>query len=163
ILAGFIWLMPRASVGHIAEAQLQKATGFRYHVQIDGASLSGLSGIKATNIHLRSRERVSENLRPGTLNIDALKVRAGLISLLRRQPSIRTRVDFASCHARILLHQGKEEKQLELQLLDVALVDLGLLRDYTRVPLSGTLRGSVEGAVNNENLLVDANIDMNIL
>lgn len=163
ILAGFIWLMPRASVANIAEAQLQKATGFRYHVQIDGASLSGLSGIKATNIHLRSRERVSENLRPGTLNIDTLKVRAGLLSLLRRQPSIRTRVDFPSGHARILLHQGKEENTLEAQFFDVALTDLGLLRDYARVPLAGTLRGSVEGTVNDENLLVDANIDMNIL
>lgn len=163
ILAGFIWLMPRASVGHIAEAQLQKATGFRYHVQIDGASLSGLSGIKATDIHLSSRERVSENLPPGTLNIDVLKVRAGVLSLLRRQPSIRTRIDFPSGHALILLHQGKEERRLEAQFFDVALDDLGLLRDYARVPLAGTLRGSIEGTVNEENLLVDADVDMNIL
>lgn len=163
ILAGFIWLMPRASVAHIAEAQLQKVTAFKYHVGIEGAALSGLSGVKATNINMRSREVVSENLTPGTLHIETLKVRAGLFSLLRRRPSIRTRIDFPSGHARIFLHDDKETRQLEAQLFDVALADLGILRDYARVPLAGSLRGSLEGTVSDENVLVDADIDMNIL
>lgn len=162
-IAGFIWLMPRASVARIAEAQIQKGTRFKYHVDIQGASLSGLTGIKATDIHLRSREVVSENLDPGALDIDKLKVRAGLFSLIGRRPNIRGRIDFPSGHALVRVQQSKEERSLEAQIYDVSLTDLGMLRDYARVPLRGTLRGSIQGTLDDEQRLVDANIDMNIL
>lgn len=163
ILVGFTVLMPRASVARIAEAQLQKVTRFSYHVNIQGAALSGLTGIKATNIHLRSRGRVSENLEPGTLDIRKLQVRAGLLSLLRKKPSIRTRIDFPSGHALARLTQSKDSHSLDAQIYDVALTDLGMLRDVARVPLRGTLRGSIEATVDNKQRLLDADIDMNIL
>lgn len=163
LFAGFIWLMPRASVARIAEAQLQKATRFKYNVDIKGAALSGLTGIKATGIHLRSREIVSENLDPGALDIDVLKVRAGFFSLLGRKPNIRSRIDFPSGHALVRLNQGKEERSLEAQIYDVSLTDLGMLRDYARVPLRGTLRGSIQGTLDAEQRLIDADVDMNIL
>lgn len=163
ILIGFAALMPRASVARIAEAQLQKVTAFKYHVDIQSASLSGLTGISATDIHLRSRKRVSENLAPGSLDIRKLKVKAGLFSLILRQPTIRTRIDFPSGHALVRLNQSKTSRSLDAQIYDVSLTDLGMLRDYARVPLSGTLRGSIQGAVDNDQQLVDANIDMNIL
>ncbi len=163
IFLGFIWLMPRASLGRIAEAQLQKATAFRYDVNIAGASFTPFGTIKATDIHLKSKYRVSENLIPGQVNIDKLKVRAGILSLIRRKPSIKTIVDFPSGTAKILVRQSKQEKHLELQFFDVSLDDLGIVRDYARVPLRGTLRGSLDGTVGENNELADASIDMNIL
>src|SRR5690625_262454 len=163
VLIGFAGLMPRASVARIAEAQLQKVTAFRYHVDIKGASLAGLTGIKATDIHLRSRARVSENLAPGTLDIRKLKIKAGLFSLIVRKPTVKTRIDFPSGHALVRLNQSKTSRSLDAQIYDVSLTDLGMLRDYARVPLKGVLRGSVLGTVDSQEGLVDAEIDMNIL
>lgn len=162
-LVGLFALMPKRSLGYIAQAQLEKATRFAYEVRIGGAALSGMSGVRAEDISLRSRKEVSPNVAPGTLDIDRLRVNAGLFSLLRRQPSGRARIDFPSGHARALVANKDGGYALDLQFFDVSLMELGILRDYAQVPIRGTLRGSASGAVNADNELIDANIDLNIL
>lgn len=163
LLIGFFALMPRRSLGYIAEAQLEKGTRFQYDVHVGGAALSGINGVKASDIRLRSRVEVSENVAPGTLEIESLKVKAGLLSLLRRQPAARARIDFPTGHARVFARQSKTGSALELQFFDVSLMELGILRDKARIPLRGTLRGTIDAELDAENLLVDANIDMNVL
>lgn len=163
LLVGFFTLMPRRSLGYIAEAQLERGTRFQYDVHVGGAALSGLTGVKATDIRLRSRAEVSENVAPGTLEIEKFKVNAGLLSLLRRQPAARARIDFPTGHARVFVRQSKEGRELELQFFDVSLMELGILRDKARIPLRGTLVGTVSAQLDAEDLLVDANVDMNVL
>lgn len=163
ILIGFFALMPRRSLGYIAEAQIEKATSFQYDVHVGGAALSGLSGVKASDIRLRSRAEVSPNVAPGTLDVSRLKVNAGLFSLIRRQPSARARIDFPTGHARVLVRQNKEGKHLELQFFDVSLMEIGILRDKARMPLRGTLRGTIDGTLDHDNLLTAAHVDMNVL
>src|SRR5690554_567873 len=111
LLVGFFALMPRCSLGYIAEAQLEKGTRFQYDVHVGGAALSGINGVKASDIRLRSRVEVSENVAPGTLEIESLKVKAGLLSLLRRQPAARARIDFPTGHARVFARQSKTDRK----------------------------------------------------
>lgn len=162
-LVGLFALMPKRSLGYIAQAQLEKATRFAYEVRIGGAALSGISGVRAEDISLRSRKEVSPNVAPGTLDVDRLRVNAGLFSVLRGKPSGRARIDFPTGHARALVAQKDGGYALDLQFFDVSLMEVGILRDYARLPIRGTLRGSASGAVNGDGELLDANIDLNIL
>lgn len=162
-IVGLLALMPRRSLGYIAEAQIEKATNFQYDVHVGGAALSGISGVKAHDIALKSRIEVSPNVAPGTLDVERLQVNAGLLSLLRRQLRARARIDFSEGHARALIHHSNDARQLEVQIFDISLMDLGILRDKVHMPLRGTLRGTVHGELDASNALVDAEIDMNIL
>lgn len=161
---GFFLFMPRATVGRIADAQIEKATGFRYDVEIEGANLSGLSSAAASDIRLRSRVSGIEGISPGTVTIDRASFGAGLFSLLRSKPSLRAKIDFPSGTARVYAKiQSKKEREVELQFHDVALADIGILRDIAKMPIVGTVRGTIVGQTNEDGAITSGKVDLNIL
>lgn len=162
-LIGLLVLMPRASLGYIAEAQIERATAFRYDAKVESASLSGISGVKAKNLTLLSRVPLPNDQAPGVVTITKFRVNAGWMSLLRRQPNVRSRIDFPSGHARVMYNHGKSSRDLELQFFDVALSDIGVIRDKMRMPVQGALRGTLEVHVNGDKELEAGAIDLNLL
>lgn len=162
--AGFFLLMPRASLGRIVDAQIEKATRWRYDVHVEGASLTSLTSAKMTGVRLRSRTSGIEGVSPGAMTINQARIGAGLFSLIRTKPSIRARVNFPSgdlrAYANII---SKTERQIELQFHDVSLADIGILRDMAKMPIVGTVRGSIEGETDESGAIVNGKVDLNIL
>ena len=163
-LFGFFGLMPRKSLGRIVDAQLEKATSFRYDVHVDSAALTGLSSASVQSIQLQSRASAIDGISPGVATIDRARVGAGLFSLLRQKPSIRSRIDFPSGTMRVYATVDKKSlSNLEIQFHDVDLADIGILRDTLKMPLLGTVRGTITGTTNDEGVIATGNVDLNIL
>lgn len=162
-LVGLFVLMPRASLGYIAEAQIERATMFQYDATVQSAALSGISGVKASNLALKSRVPLPNNQPAGTVTIRKFRVNAGLLSVLRRQPAIRSRIDFPTGHARVMYRHGTASRDIELQFFDVALADIGILRDKLRMPIQGALRGTIEAHINADKVVESGEIDINLL
>lgn len=161
---GFFVFMPRATLGRIADAQIEKATRFQYDVDIQGAALAGPSAVRADGVRLRSRTSAIEGISPGAVQIERARIGAGLLSLVRQKPAIRARIDFPSGTMRVFAKIiSKSERDIEIQFHDVALTDIGILRDILKMPIQGTVRGTIAGVTDESGTITSGKVDLNIL
>lgn len=159
---GLLVLMPGKFVAEIVEAQVERATGFKLDAEVEHAGVRGLTGVRARGIDLAARPQ-PEGLPPRNARIEHLRASAGLFSLIGGKPNIRGRIEFTSGHLDADVSLNGAERSLDLRLFDVALGPLSILQQYTRVPIRGTLRGTVSVATDDDGRLSSGAIDLNLL
>jgi type II secretion system protein N len=160
---GLLLTFPMGIVTRVAEAQTEKALGFKYDVHIGGTSLSGLNGVKATDVDIAPVEAATAEGPRLPLHIERVRVSAGLLALLRGKLSATVEAEFrsGSLVARYLPGETNPHR-IELDVFDVDLRDIDLIRQRIGMPLSGVVRGNVNLEYNAEARLGGGDVNLSV-
>ncbi len=147
-----LWLtFPMGLVARVIEAQAEKALDFRYDVSIERASLSGLSGVRLRGVEVIPVGTPPEGQVWLPTRIDMLRARVGLFSLGGPVPRARVdaRIGDGSLTARVA-PGGDVHARVTLDVEELPLQRLDIVRQLTGMPLNGALTGGASLGYNDE-------------
>ena len=167
-VAALFITQPRAYLARMVEAQIESQTRFAYDATIDRVALRWPLGVRIDGVELRSTTPRAATPGGGppprhVTRVDRIKVRAGLLSLLRRRPNVSAAVRIDDGRADVQLRSGADQRDIRLALNDIDVRNLGVVADRVGMPVRGTLRGSVHLATSPAGQVLDGTVDINVL
>lgn len=157
--------LPGAFLTHVAEAQLEKALGHQYSVDIEKAGLRGIAGARLRNVRLTSRHAKLSSGAPIRLMIPKIVVSVSPFKLLGRNIDARIRAEVGGGRLEVDVnrHLKSAAQRYEIRLFDVNLSAFPFVEAKLGLPLSGVLRGTLAAGFDDEGRLSQGNIDLNVL
>ena len=152
------WTFPYDRVRDLVQ---NKAAEQGYELHITDLRPNWLTGMKAQGVSVRKVVRDDSDLPPTT--IDELKVRISLLSLLIGRQTFSFSADIAGGEIDGQISNAEKTSSADLEFESVELKQIPALRQFTKVPLAGSLSGHIEyhlpeeaeSAIANVNIVVE--------
>ncbi len=126
----------------LADRLVQEARAQGYEIEIIDLSNSGLTGLTFENLRVLMPPDGSESL-PSEVIFDELTVSVSLFSLMSDTKSYSFDAEVADGEATGDISIGTDNLEVEVELDDLDLAALPILRKFTKVPLTGILNGEI--------------------
>lgn len=147
VAAGIIGLyltFPSGMVSRVIEAQLIKALGPGWTVQVTSARPAGLSAVTLKGITISAPQAgVPVGPPPLPTRIDSLNLKVSLFSLLKQAPQIRVRLRADEGRADISVTLAKDRVDGSAEFNELPLQRLAILSKWTHLPPMGRLSGDL--------------------
>ncbi len=163
LVIGIRITFPKRILAYAAEAQLERALGFKNNVTVGSAGLRGIAGVRLRDVTIQPHARPGGS-RPLPMTIEDTRASAGLLSLIRRRPRVKldTHVAGGRIVARLRPEKG-DARSIDVEIHDIDLRQVTLLAGRLGMPYRGTVRGTINLGFNDEGALSTGNLDMNLL
>lgn len=145
----------------LADRLVQEAAARGYEVEIIDLTNSGLTGLTFENLRIVAPSE-AEGSPPGEIIFDELTVSTSLFSLMRDTKSYSFDAEFAGGQADGDFLLGQESMEVEVDLEDINLEALSILRQFTKIPLAGVLNGEIALAMPSEVAESTGNVQITI-
>lgn len=142
-LVGLRLTFPMSLVTRMIEAQIEEASGYELDAEIGGSRFSGIVGIRLRDVSLRPAGEGEEGEVVLPLELDSVRVTASPLSLIRRNPSLRADIRIDDGRIRAAYEPGSESTTIRATLFDVELRRIPQVRDFTGLPATGEVSGTV--------------------
>ena len=133
----------------LADRLVQEAAAQGYEVEIIDLTNSGLTGLTFENLRVVLPSKTEESP-PGEVIFDELTVGTSLFSLMTDTKSYSFDAELAGGEAWGDVVLGEETLEVEVELENLDLEALSILREFTKVPLAGVLNGEIDLAMPSE-------------
>lgn len=154
---------PMGLVTRVVEAQIEKATNFRYDVQIERTRFSGIAGVRLIDVTIQSNAPLEEGEIRLPIRIDSIKARVGLLSAISGSP--RVRADIRVDEGRIRVNYGPGDEaatEIRVELFDVQLSKFDPIREIVGMPVVGATSGTLLLAYGDDWRLEGGNLELGI-
>ncbi|MCB9506087.1 MAG: type II secretion system protein GspN [Myxococcales bacterium] len=161
LLVALALTLPMRLIAEIAEAQGEKALGFAYDIEIGGARLSPLLGVRLREVTLTPRQTDADTP-PTPFEVDSLRVN---VSPLSAFGGLRARAEARSGDGRmrVTLSPGDEGgNAVRVELFEFNLSAIRPLQRAIGIPVAGAVSGTIDLAYNDERQLSGGNIEVGI-
>lgn len=145
----------------LADRLVQEAAARGYEVEIIDLTNSGLTGLSFENLRVVVPSE-AEGSPPGEVIFDELTVSTSLFSLITDTKSYSFDAELAGGEAEGDILLGEESLEVEVELEDLELGALSILRKFTKVPLAGVLNGEIVLAMPAEIAESTGNVEITI-
>lgn len=167
LVVGLVLFAPHRVLTRIAEVQLEQALQQQYQVQIRQVTLRPPARLvvrDASIIRRPEADAAPDTPRPLPTNIDSVRARVGLFSLLRRQPRATVTIRMDDGEARLSLAPGDGGEGLYIQVTfdDLELRRIQPLRERLGLPIQGRVNGTVELAYDERMRLAGGEVDLEV-
>lgn len=133
----------------LADRLVQEAHARGYELEIMDLTNSGLTGLTFENLRVVLPAE-GEGSTPAEVIFDELTVSTSLFSLISDTKSYSFDAELAGGEAEGDILLGEESMEVEVELEDINLEALSILRKFTKVPLTGILNGEIALAMPSE-------------
>jgi len=145
----------------LADRLVQEAAAQGYEIEIIDLTNSGLTGLTFENLRVALPPKTEESP-PGEAIFDELTVGTSLFSLMTDTKSYSFDAELASGEAWGDVVLGEETLEVEVELENLDLEALSILREFTKVPLAGILNGEIALAMPSEVAESTGNVEIKI-
>lgn len=145
----------------LADRLVQEAAAQGYEIEIIDLTNSGLTGLTFENLRVALPPKTEESP-PGEVIFDELTVGTSLFSLMTDTKSYSFDAELASGEAWGDVVLGEETLEVEVELENLDLEALSILREFTKVPLAGILNGEIALAMPSEVAESTGNVEIKI-
>jgi len=133
----------------LADRLVQEAHAQGYELEIIDLTNSGLTGLTFENLRVVLPAE-GEGSTPAEVIFDEFTVSTSLFSLISDTKSYSFDAELAGGEAEGDILLGEESMEVEVELEDINLEALSILRKFTKVPLTGILNGEIALAMPSE-------------
>jgi type II secretion system protein N len=145
----------------LADRLVQEAHAQGYELEIIDLTNSGLTGLTFENLRLVLPAE-GEDSTPAEVIFDELTVSTSLFSLMSDTKSYSFDAEFAEGEADGDILLGEDNMEIEVEIEDLNLEALSILRKFTKVPLTGILNGEIALAMPSDVAESTGNVEVTI-
>ena len=145
----------------LADVLIEKAQAQGYELEIDHLTNSGLTGLTFENLRVVLPSE-GEDSPPIDVMFDELTVSVSLFSLMSDTKSYSFDAELAGGEAEGVLVLGEDTLEVEAEIEDLSLEALPILRQFTKVPLAGTLNSEIALSMPSEVAESDGSVEITI-